>query len=81
MSMPAARSLITGRPAGLSYRLDTITSYTLIAPDGDSDQINFLNRVTRGAITAGSAIFPGPGFSTGTKPPKSKRPLSNVPAV
>ena len=35
-------------------------------PDGDSDQITFLNGVTQGATTVGSAASPGPGFLTGT---------------
>src|SRR5881275_1526808 len=42
------------------------TSCRLNTPDGDSDQITFLNGVTRSATTAGSAASPGPGFLTGT---------------
>ena len=57
-------------------RLDMIISSRLNTPDGDSDQITFLNGVTRGATTAGSAASPGPGFLTGIMPPKSCRPQS-----
>src|SRR5262245_29841340 len=45
--------------------------------DGDSDQIKFLNGVTKRATTNGSAASPGSGFLTGTEPPKSRRPLSS----
>src|SRR4029450_6125348 len=53
---------MTGSPA----TLDMLTSCRLNTPDGDSDQITFLNGVTRSATTAGSAASPGPGFFTGT---------------
>src|SRR4030095_5254903 len=53
---------MTGSPA----TLDMLTSCRLNTPDGDSDQVTFLNGVTRGATTAGSAASPGPGFLTGT---------------
>jgi len=39
--------------------------------DGDSDQITFLNGVTKRATTNGSAASPGSSFLTGTQPPKS----------
>ncbi|OHQ52996.1 hypothetical protein HMPREF2615_09775 [Pseudomonas aeruginosa] len=45
--------------------------------DGDSDQIAFLNGVTKRATTNGSAASHGPGFLTGTQPPKSRRLLSS----
>src|SRR5258708_4611510 len=57
---------MTGSPVELPLRLDMLTSCGLNTPDGDSDQITFLNGVTQCATTAGSAASPGPGFLTGT---------------
>ena len=49
-----------------------IASSTLSAPDGDSDQINFLNAVTQGATAVGSVTSSGPRFSTGTNASKKQ---------
>lgn len=54
-------------------------SQGLNTPYGDSDQITFLNGVTRGATTAGSAASPGPGFLTGTY--ASKKQTATVRAL
>lgn len=43
--------------------------------DGDSDQLTFLNGVTKCATTNRSAASSGASFLTGTQPPKSQRPL------
>jgi len=49
------------------------------APDGRLGLIHFLNGVARGATNIGSGASPGPGFLTGTLPPRSRRPLSRRP--
>jgi len=50
----------------------------LNTPDGDSDRITFLNGVTQGATTAGSAASPEPGFLTGKC--ASKKQVASVQA-
>lgn len=57
------------------------TLHSLDVLDGDSDQITFLNGVTKRATTHGSAASPGSGFLTGIEPPKSRRPLSSAVSV
>src|SRR6266700_1653874 len=54
-------------------------SCRLNTPDGDSDQITFLNGVTRSATTAGSAASPGPGFLTGTYASKKQAATVRAP--
>src|SRR5690348_6071212 len=66
MSMPAARSWTMGNPVAFFSRCRVmITSWGLSTPDGGLGSVNFLNGVTQGATTAGSAASPGPGFLTG----------------
>src|SRR6266567_4376736 len=57
-----------------------LTSCGLNTPDGDSDQITFLNGFTRSATTAGSAASPGPGFLTGTYASKKQAATVQAPA-
>src|SRR5947207_15582651 len=59
---------------------DMFTSCRLNTPDGDSDQITFLNGVTRSATTAGSAASPGPGFLTGTYASKKQAATVQAPS-
>ncbi|VVO54381.1 hypothetical protein PS893_00455 [Pseudomonas fluorescens] len=54
---------------------DTVTITKML--DGDSDQLTSLNGVTKRATTIGSAASPGSDFLTGTRPSKSRRPLSS----
>jgi hypothetical protein len=67
-----------GSPAGFDGNLVLGIVHLLNnqAQDGDSDLINFLNGVATGAATDESAASPGPGFLTGSMPPKSGRPQS-----
>src|SRR5208282_254800 len=80
MSTPAARRLMATSADGVRALFFLIFLLVMVPPGrarkaGAHDKITFLNGIAQGVTTTKCATLPGPCFFTGSRTPKSIRPL------